>query len=311
MMSNSAERTVILLGGGHAHALCLRELGLGRLRSANLVGTRVILVSDVPDAPYSGMLPGLIAGHYTYDEVHIDLPRLAKFAGAELILAKCEGVDFSKREVLLDNGQKLSFDILSINIGSTPSQIVIPGADRYATPAKPVSGLLSSWESLLKEVKEGRRVEIAIVGGGAGSVELALSMRKRLGSSVPINLLTQDYDILVAHNPGVRGLLRQALSARDIGVRTSTKVQQIYPDKVVDSLGYEYSSTHTFLVTTATAPSWPKESGLAVDSAGFIEVNSQLQSTTHPFVFAAGDIASMSAAPRPKSGVFAVRQAIT
>jgi len=61
-------------------------------------------------------------------------------------------------------------------------------------------------------------------------------------------------------------------------------------------------------VTGASAPTWPRESGFDVDDSGFIRVNESLQSTSHADIFAAGDIVHMINHPRPKAGVFAVRQ---
>ena len=309
MMSKSTKPKVVLLVGGHAHALCVRELGLHCAGYNGLKNSSVLLISDVLHAPYSGMLPGMIAGEYSYDDAHIDLSELTKFAGVSLILSKCTGIDLSKREVQLQNGKTVAFDFLSINIGSTHSQKGVPGTDAFAIPVKPVSEFLKSWESLLEELKSGRHIEIIVVGGGAGGVELVLSMKRRLGNAISITLLTQDCDVLATHNQGVRRLIRTVLSSRNITVHTDTKVEQVFPHRVVDSLGNEFSYSHLFWVTSASAPEWIRNSGLALDCGGFVKVNSYLQSTSHPFVFAAGDIASMVDTPRPKSGVFAVKQA--
>jgi selenide, water dikinase len=72
--------------------------------------------------------------------------------------------------------------------------------------------------------------------------------------------------------------------------------------------GRTHPIDETLWTTQAAAAPWLAGSGLAVDGQGFVRVSSTLQSTSHGNVFAAGDIASMVERPRPKSGVFAVRQ---
>lgn len=302
--SSTLTKTLVLIGGGHAHALCLRGIMMRRPP-----GLRLVLVSDVTHAPYSGMLPGLIAGYYTFDETHIDLVRLAQVAGAEFVLGQSSGLDLKNQAVLFEERQPLAFDLLSINIGSTPSRIGVPGADEFAIPAKPVAQLLRVWESVLTLKNSGKLIQINIVGGGAGGVELALSMRQRLGPFISITLLNQAPEIMATHNAKVRRILRSILRVKNIAVRSSTKIIRVLSNKVIAEDGSEHPCTHTFWVTTAAPQHWIRKSGLAVDDDGFVKVNSFLQSTSDKFVFAAGDIASLVGAQIPKSGVFAVKQA--
>ena len=62
-----------------------------------------------------------------------------------------------------------------------------------------------------------------------------------------------------------------------------------------------------FVVTEATAPRWLADTGLTLDPHGFVALAATLRSSD-PRIFAAGDCATVLKHPRPKSGVFAVRQ---
>jgi selenide,water dikinase len=97
---------LVLVGGGHSHVEVLRSLGLQRRSAAGAprsssgspaaswpADLRVTLVSRSRWTPYSGMLPGWAAGHYSLRECHIDLQRLADFAGAKLLVAEAHGLD--------------------------------------------------------------------------------------------------------------------------------------------------------------------------------------------------------------------------
>ncbi|MCJ8282566.1 MAG: FAD-dependent oxidoreductase [Rivularia sp. ALOHA_DT_140] len=305
---------MVLLGGGHSHVIALKMFAMNALP-----GVRITLITDYSDSPYSGMLPGHIAGFYTRDECHIDLRKLASFAQVRLYIDSVTDIDLQNNLVICKNRPDVSFDLLSIDIGSTPATISVPGATKYAIPAKPVGNLLRSWYELVNHVKENPRkpVKIAIVGGGAGGVELALSMQGNLvqyNPNLEIHLFGRDKQLMPNANPILGNLLRRIIIERGIKLHLGETVCKVARDEdiqisnVICESGLQVKCNYTFWVTQASAPEWLKKTGISTSERGFILVNDYLQSLSHSNVFAAGDIATMENHPRAKAGVFAVRQ---
>jgi pyridine nucleotide-disulfide oxidoreductase family protein len=301
---------IVLIGGGHSHAIVLKLLGQNPIDHVQLT-----LISDTSQTPYSGMLPGYIAGFYPFEETHIDLISLARFAQAKLYLEPALGLNLSKNQVLCNQNIVLDFDILSIDTGSTPETSSIQGANQYATPAKPVPKLLATWHKLLETATKypEQQLNISIIGGGAGGVELAFNMQSHLAKICPsdnfkLNIFQKSELLLPHHNNWVQNKIQQLLESKNIQIYLRTKVEEILPKQVVCQSGLKIPSDYIFLVTQASAPAWIKNSGLATDEQGFILTTNTLQSLSHPHIFATGDIATIQDYPRPKAGVFAVRQ---
>jgi selenide,water dikinase len=306
-------KDLVLVGGGHAHVAVLRRFGM-----RPVPGLRITLVTRDVHTPYSGMLPGYLAGHYSYDECHIDLRPLAHFAGARLYHAEAEGLDLPKRRLLVAGRPPIAFDLVSINTGSRPHAAAVPGAAEHAIPVKPIDQFLNRWEALIARVLASRGpFRIGVVGGGAGGVELALATRFRLQqllgeraddpSRLRFVLLTAGPEILPTHNPGVRSRFLRVLRERGVEVLTDHQVTRVDAGEIHSEDQGPVAVDAAFWVTNASAPAWPGAAGLAVTDDGFIRVDAHLQSVSHPGVFAAGDVAALPD-PRPKSGVFAVRQ---
>ncbi|MBC6474047.1 MAG: FAD-dependent oxidoreductase [Hormoscilla sp. GM102CHS1] len=311
-MKQSIPKNLVLIGGGHSHAIALRLFGLNPLPGVNLT-----LITDCSHTPYSGMLPGHVAGFYNFDECHIDLPHLCQFAQAQIYIDRAIGLDLENHRVLCADRPAVTFNLLSIDIGSTPAKISVPGAadTRYAIPAKPVPQFLQAWNQLVSEVTtEGTKpIIIDIVGGGAGGVELALTMQQRLRKvigreNVKIHLFHRSRELMNSHNLWVRQRLEKILLQRGIQLHLQENVCEVKSGGVRCESGLTVECDRIFWVTQASAPSWLGESGLTTDSKGFILVEDTLQSVSHRQVFAAGDIATMKNYQRPKAGVFAVRQ---
>ena len=309
-------RDIVLVGGGHSHVGVLKRFGM-----RPLPGVRLTVICRDTHTPYSGMLPGYIAGHYSYDEVHIDLSRLARFAGARLFRDEALGLDRGAGKVLCRDRPPVPYDTLSINIGSTPQMNNVAGAAEHAVPVKPINDFNQRWQLLLERVrKHAGGTRIAVVGAGAGGVELTLAMQYRLRKELrasgrnpdelSFHLLTRDAVILPTLNASVRRAFERVLAKRGVRLHCNAEVNQVSPACLHTAGGETVDADEIVWVTRAGGAPWLRETGLALDADGFIQVTDTLQTLTDPKVFAAGDIASMVNHPREKAGVFAVRQAL-
>jgi selenide,water dikinase len=316
--SHSLTKNLVLIGGGHSHAIVLKQFGINPLPGVNIT-----LITNVSHTPYSGMLPGYIAGFYDYNDCHIDLRELARFAHCQILIDHAITLDLGKNQVICQENKPINFDVVSIDIGSTPNTRLVPGAKDYTIPAKPVPQFLNHWQELLTKRKNNpdQLLRLAIVGGGAGGVELALNMHSSLlrkegnnSEFLEISLIQSGRELLPSHNMLVRRRLQEILMSRGIQLYLGETVSKIEPLFRLDSYllhcesGLTKEYDRVFWVTQASPAHWLKESGISTDNNGFILVNDYLQSLSHPQIFAAGDIATMINHPRPKAGVFAVHQ---
>jgi pyridine nucleotide-disulfide oxidoreductase family protein len=301
-------KRLLLIGGGHAHLFVLEALRTRRRQWREHVD--VTLVSRELHTPYSGMLPGLIAGHYRPSECHIDLLPLADAANVSLIQAEIDRLDLS-RNVAMAEGREWPFDMVSIDIGSTPPLFAIPGACAYALSVKPIDRFLQHWRRLQQEIDSLQRpAHMIVAGGGAGGVEVMLAMAHRLGirrDYVKFSLVTRD-ELLPGHPRRAARLMAKRLADAGVALQTNAAVSRIEQGKLHFADGSNASFDALVWATGAAPQPWIAGSGLECVDHGFVSVNRYLQSASHAHVFAAGDIATDPERRRPKAGVFAVRQ---
>jgi selenide,water dikinase len=301
---------IVLIGGGHAHVHVLAAL-------RGQPDLRVTLISEQLQTPYSGMLPGVIAGLYGVDAAHIDLERLTAVTGARLVQARAVGLDRSNRCVLCADDTSIPYDIASLDIGSTPSLDSLAGAREHGIAVKPIGAFLEKFAKLRADCRRpnGPR-RIAVIGGGAGGVELILSVRTRLRAEAARDgrdperfafTLVTDGVILPSHNARVRAAFRRVLAERGVQLLENRRVTAVQAAALTLAGGQTLATDATLLVTPAGAPDWLRATGLALDGRGFVAVGPTLQSLNDPQVFAAGDCAALIETPREKAGVYAVR----
>ena len=300
-------RDLILVGGGHAHAMVLKMWGMRRL-----AGTRVTVIDPGPTAPYTGMLPGFVAGHYRLDEIEIDLHRLCRFAGARLVVGAVTSIDQKARRVVINGGRTLEYDVLSINVGIHSSMPQLPGFEEFAAPAKPLGSFASAWHTYLGQVETGALPPCTtVIGGGIAGIELALAMSHALHSRAPDARVTliEASDHIAFHAPASRRSLENALKDSGVQVITGTTATQINRDTIDLDDGMRVASSFTVGAAGARAHRWLQGAGLPLTDDGFIRVGPDLRAEGQDAVFAVGDCAHLTHAPRVKAGVYSVRAA--
>ena len=291
---------LVLIGGGHTHALVLRKWGMNRL-----AGARLTVIHPGPTAPYSGMLPGYVAGHYGRDALDIDLIRLARFAGARVVSGYACGIDLERRLVSVEGRPPIGYDLLSVNVGITSDMPGLPGFGEHAVPAKPLGPFAAAWGGFLASDLP---PEVAVIGGGVAGAELAMAMANALlgrpGSRVT---MVDNAKALSVLGLAAQAHIRAAMDRLGVEVIEDAEILSVEADHLVLSDGRKIPSRFTTGTAGARAIGWLGETGLDLND-GFITVDPTLRSSD-PTVFAAGDCVHLSASPRPKAGVYAVREA--
>jgi selenide, water dikinase len=306
-----AVHDLVLVGGGHSHVEVVRQFAL-----QPAADIRLTLISRDIHTPYSGMLPGFVAGHYTHDDAHVDLRPLAQKARVRLFHAEAIGLDLESKLVICAGRPPVDFDILSLDIGSKPSWHDIPGAADYTLPIKPVDEFVAGWEAIEQALRQRRErpFRIAVVGGGAGGTEICLALQHRVatrlqnGTRVQFAIVADTAELLPTHNPGVRERLTRVVRERGIELHLNRRVAAVMPNLLKCRPDEEVGFDAAIWVTNAAPASWLRETGLATDEQGFVAVAETLQSLSHSQVFAAGDVAAVAGHHLAKSGVFAVRE---
>lgn len=289
-------KKLLLTGGGHSHLFVLEAL----IRQPRPDLDITLLTRDVL-APYSGMLPGLVAGAYSREEMHIDLAPLCLAAGVRLVHDTATSLDLAKRRLYTDQ-LALDFDLLSLDIGSSPKLSAVPGAADAACGVKPIDGFIRRLQQLDARPEP---EQIVVAGGGAAGVELALALALRYPAK-HISLISRS-SLLKRHPARAAHLARQALQAAGVSLREGEAITAVSTDRLQLASGSELAFDSLFWASGSAAQAWPQAAGLACDAAGFVEVDATLRSTSHPCVFAGGDIASQTGHVHDKAGVYAVR----
>jgi len=292
---------LILIGGGHAHLSVLRELARMRL------DIDAVLITPSPYQTYSGMLPGWMAGHYSLSDCQIDLRPITQAAGAKLVFAQVLGMDADRCCVALSDGSHLDYDFVSLDIGSETNLSWLQALGERLLPIKPLGEFVQRWPDVLTQAAQQSDFHLAVVGGGAAGVELALTAQYAFAqhaSNATVSLIASEKGILSGHTPRVIKRAGEVLQQRGIALHKAHAVG--VENGLLLANGQLVNADIVIATTGASPPSWLKLSNLALDEHGYISVEPTHLSSSHPNVFAAGDVCARSDVVMARSGVHAV-----
>jgi len=302
-------RQLLLVGGGHAHLHVL-----ARLAQAPMPTVAVTLISAFSVHHYSGMVPGYLQGYYAEPVLRFDLRALASRAGARFVEGSARHIQLADRWVDVD-GERLPFDLLSLNVGSEPAGLDVPGVGAYAFTVRPMTRAVALRQRLdaLAAQGMGAALDVVVVGGGAAGVEVALAIHRRLeraGVRPRVTLCDARSALLSEFTRGVRRRLEGLVSGRGIVLRPHARVVRVTANAVTLASGEAIPATLVVWLTGAAAPALLRESHLPTDPRGFLLVDDTLRAVDGSPVWGAGDAVALASRPAlAKAGVYAVRAA--
>ena len=320
------EQHLVLVGGGHAHIQVIKALN-AQARPEHL---RVTLIDVQKSASYSGMVPACVSGMYSPSQTLLDLEPLARWSEIDFVNDYVVDINLDEKLVYLrDKVQPISFDAISLDIGSNSRNLqTTPGAKEYAIATRPIAKLIERLDHALQEEQEQQQntntkshPRLVVIGGGAAGIELSMAVSTRWkdvldhdDQEFSCTLLDAGQQLLPQESDDSRQRLLSILHEKNIDIRHGCQVQEITADQVKLDDGTGISYTHCIWATGAgphsLARKLQKERGLDATEHGWFTVEPTLQSTSHEFVFAAGDcahICNLESGSPPKAGVFAVR----
>ncbi len=329
MQTSLPKRTVALLGIGHTNAHIVKMW-----RMQPIADTQLVCISNHAISTYSGMLPGVLAGQYPVERMEIDLVRLCASVGARLVLDTVTGIDREQKQIQFKSRPPVSYDVLSIGIGSKPNMSNVDAKPGGLLAIKPMQTFLSRLRKRLKKLRSvanERPLRIGIVGGGAGGVEIAFCLPKRIereltdaGVKFPAAEvhLFQSRDRLV---PGMydstADMVERELVRQGVAIHFGKYVTKVRNKGVTltprrgDAQSANSKAESEFVpldlvlwATSATAPPSLGKLGLPTDQRGFLRTKDTLESIADHSIFVVGDSGTIDNVDRPKAGIFAVRQ---
>jgi NADH dehydrogenase FAD-containing subunit len=296
---------LVLVGGGHAHLTCLKNLPefTGR-------GHEVTVIGPAAHHYYSGMGPGMLAGTYRPQEIRFNIQKMVHSGGGRFQKGVVATIKPVEKRLVLASGEEISYDVASFNTGSGVPTADLPIAqDATVFTVKPIEQLLRAQQHIKDRLKK-KTHHIVIVGGGPAGLEITANLWRlafNLGGEARFTQVTGRR--LMGDFPDkVRTLALKSLTGRGVEVIEGTHLQEVQTNVAVLKDGRMLPFDMIFLALGVRPATLFGNSGLPTGPDGGLLVNNFLQSVAHPEIFGGGDCIYFQPQPLDKVGVYAVRE---
>ncbi len=238
--------------------------------------------------------------------------RLARFAGARLVLGEATAIDPEARIVTV-GARAIAYDLASIDVGIHTQLPDIEGFSEFGTGAKPLDAYAQGWRDFLSRAAAGQVApDVAVIGGGLAGAELSLAMahalRRDLGAAARVTVIESGPRI-TGKTGGASRPLEAAMARLGVSIALNARITRLTAEGVELADGRRIPARFCVGAAGGFAHPWLAAAPLPLTDAGFVKVDPYLRVQSREDLFAVGDCAHMAHAPRPKAGVYAVRAA--
>jgi NADH dehydrogenase FAD-containing subunit len=298
-------KNLVLVGGGHAHMVTLANI-YAFVRK----GHRVTVIGPSEHHYYSGMGPGMLGGTYSPSDIRFATKHVVEKQGGIFVLGKAVRVRPDEKQIELESGETVPYDVVSFNAGSYVPRLNLSEDTENIYSVKPIERLMEA-QARIKELVSQKPITIGIIGGGPSSAEIAgniWQLTSEHGENQPRVKIFGGSGLMARFPEEVRTRVEQSLKSRGVEILTNGYIQTIEPDGIILESGERYDLDFIFLAMGVRPNAIFERSGIPTGPDGGLLVNSHLQSTAYPEMFGGGDCIYFQDQPLDKVGVYAVRQ---
>lgn len=298
---------LVLAGGGHAHLLTL--LNLGKIRER---GHRVTVIGPSEFHYYSAMGAGMLGGAYSPEAIRFETKQGVEKSGCQFIRGDINKVDPRNKTLILETGDTISYDVVSLNVGSRVPRNILIGEGDTIFPVKPIESLIQAREKFITFLSTSEKeVVVSVVGGGPASCEIAGNLfqaGKRHGRQKFFIRIFAGNKLLDRFPDKVKNSVREILSNRGIDMVENDYVTEVKQNRVILDSAKSWPSDLTLIATGVMPVPMFKKSGLEIGPDGAMAVNRFLQNPQYPEIFGGGDCIHFKENPLKKAAVYAIRE---
>jgi len=305
MTGDNMQKHLVLVGGGHAHMVTLKNL-----KSFIDKGHRATVIGPSPYHYYSGMGPGMLSRTYSPDDIRFATEHVVKKQGGSFILDRVTRIDPDKKTVILENSAPVSYDVLSFNAGSYVPWDQVAGEQKDIFSVKPIETLLQA-QARITDLISSKKITVGIVGGGPSSLEIAgniWQLAKDHGKFMPLIKIFAGSRLMSRFPEKIRMMAYKSLKQRNVEIIEQDYSKEIRAGRITLESGAVHEADIIFLAVGVKPSTIFKESGLPTGPDGGLLVNKYLQCTEYPEIFGGGDCIYFQDQPLDKVGVYAVRE---